>query len=128
MFDRRHLLVASAALPLLAVRAHAAPRAFTPAAFQAAQAAGRPILVEVSAPWCPTCRAQKPILSDLTASERFRGFVVLTVDFDSQKDVLRQLRVQMQSTLIVFRGTEEKGRSTGDTNRASIETLLAKAI
>jgi len=128
MFDRRRFLVASAALPLFAAQAHAAPQAFTQAAFQAAQAAGRPILVEVSAPWCPTCRAQKPILSDLTARERFRGFTVLTVDFDSQKDVLRQLRVQMQSTLIVFRGAEEKGRSTGDTNRASIEALLAKAI
>lgn len=128
MIDRRRLLAATAVLPFLAVPSHAAPQAFTAEAFEAAQAAGRPILIEVTAPWCPTCRAQKPILSDLTTSERFRDFVVLTVDFDSQKDVLRQLRVQMQSTLIVFRGAEEKGRSTGDTNRASIEALLGQAV
>lgn len=127
MIDRRRLLATSAILPFLTLPSRAAPRAFTAAAFQAAQAAGQPILIEVSAPWCPTCRAQRPILSDLTASPRFRDFVVLTVDFDSQKDVLRQLRVQMQSTLIVFRGAEEKGRSTGDTNRDSIAALLGKA-
>jgi hypothetical protein len=34
----------------------------------------------------------------------------------------------MQSTLIVFRGSEERGRSTGDTNRESIAALLGKAI
>lgn len=128
MINRRLLLAASAAVPFLGTASQAAAQAFTAAAFEAAQAAGRPILIEVTAPWCPTCRAQKPILSDLTASERFRDFVVLTVDFDSQKDVLRQFRVQMQSTLIVFRGTEEKGRSTGDTNRESIAALLGKAI
>jgi thioredoxin 1 len=36
--------------------------------------------------------------------------------------------VQKQSTLIVFKGRQEAGRSTGDTNASSIETLLAKAI
>lgn len=128
MIDRRSLFAASTALFLFPLRSRAAPQAFTAAAFEAAQAAGRPILIEVTAPWCSVCRAQKPILSDLTGSERFRGFVVLTVDFDSRKDVLRQFRVQRQSTLIVFRGAEEKGRSTGDTNRASIEALLGKAV
>jgi hypothetical protein len=34
----------------------------------------------------------------------------------------------MQSTLIVFKGKREAGRSAGDTNAASIEALLAKAI
>lgn len=128
MIDRRRLLAACAAVPFLGTASQAAAQAFTTAAFEAAQAAGRPILLEVTAPWCPTCRAQKPILSDLINSERFRNFVVLTVDFDRQKDVLSRFRVQMQSTLIVFRGSEERGRSTGDTNRESIAALLGKAI
>ncbi|QCK85731.1 thioredoxin family protein [Phreatobacter aquaticus] len=106
----------------------AGPIAFTPSAFQAAKASGQPILIEVTAPWCPTCRAQKPILSELTAQPRFAAMRVLTVDFDSQKDVLRSLNVQMQSTLIVFKGDREVGRSSGDTNRASIEALLAKTL
>ena len=101
---------------------------FNEAAFKSAQAAGKPMLVEVSAPWCPVCKAQKPILAELTASPKFKDLVMFEVDFDSQKDVLRQLNVQKQSTLIVYKGTKEVGRSTGDTNKASIEDLLNRAL
>lgn len=131
MIQRRHFLAfaAFATAPLFAARAqtNSATR-FTPAAFQAAQAAGQPILVEVTAPWCPTCRAQKPILSELLRQPRFASVRVFEVDFDSQKDVLRTLNVRMQSTLVVFNGARETGRSTGDTNRTSIEALLATAV
>ncbi len=82
----------------------------------------------MTAPWCPTCRAQQPILQKLTTDPRFRDLVFLTVDFDSQKDVLRSLNVQSQSTLVVFKGRQEVGRSAGDTNEASITALVAKSI
>ena len=39
---------------------------FDQKAFEAAQAAGKSILVDVSAPWCPVCRAQKPIVEKLS--------------------------------------------------------------
>ena len=59
---------------------------------------------------------------------QFKELVSLNIDFDSQKDLLRKFNVQMQSTLIVFKGKQETGRSTGDTNAGSIEALLGKAI
>ncbi len=131
MLSRRHLLsiLALSAAMLVPAQAFAAGKTpFSQKAFEAAQAAGRPILIDVSAPWCPTCRAQAPILSKLAAEPRFRNLAFFNVDFDSMKDVLRSLNVRSQSTLIVFRGRQEAGRSTGDTNPASIEALLAKAI
>ena len=97
-------------------------------AFEAAEAAGKPILIEVHASWCPTCKAQKPILSELTAQPKFGDLQIFYVDFDSQKDVVKGFNVQMQSTLITFHGKTETGRSVGDTERASIATLLDKAI
>lgn len=103
-------------------------KAFETKAFQAAQDAGRPILIEVSAPWCPTCKAQKPILARLAAKPKFKDFAVFEVDFDSQKEVLRMLNVRQQSTLLLFKEAKEVGRSTGDTDPASIEDLLNKAI
>lgn len=103
-------------------------KAFDAKAFQAAKAAGRPILVEVSAPWCPTCKAQKPILAELATKPKFKDFAVFEVDFDSQKEALRMLNVRQQSTLLTFKGAKEVGRSTGDTDPASIEDLLNKAI
>ncbi|MDP3544901.1 MAG: thioredoxin family protein [Phreatobacter sp.] len=129
MIHRRTFILAASALAAVpSLPASAAAQRFTQAAFAAAQAAGKPILVEVTAPWCPTCRAQQPILQKLTAEPRFRDLVFLSVDFDSQKDVLRALNVQSQSTLVVFRGGQEMGRSAGDTNAASIAALVAKSI
>jgi thiol-disulfide isomerase/thioredoxin len=93
-----------------------------------AQMEGKPILIEVTAPWCPTCKAQKPILSNLGKDPRFKDLVVFQIDFDTQKDLLRKFDVRMQSTLISYKGTKEVGRSTGDTNAASIEALLGKSI
>ncbi len=101
---------------------------FTPAAFEAAKKAGGPILVEVTAPWCPTCKAQKPILSELSAQPKFAKLAIFQVDFDSQKDALKMLGVQMQSTLISYKGDKEVGRSTGVTSRTAIEDQLNKSI
>lgn len=126
---RRVLLLAMPGAALLPGLARAAERApFTDAAFQAAQAAGRPILIEVTAPWCPTCRAQKPHVDAVAADPRMRDAVLLSIDFDSQKNALRRLSVQRQSTLIAFRGTEERGRATGVTDGAEIRALLLRAL
>ena len=97
-------------------------------AFKAAQAAGSPILVEIHADWCPTCKAQSPILDKLTADPKFKDLKVFRVDFDDMKPVVRQFGAQMQSTLIVFKGAAEMGRSVGDTKQASIATLLDKSL
>ena len=99
---------------------------FTQLAFAGAQHEGKPILVDISAPWCPVCAKQRPILSELMADPAFKDLVVYQVDFDSQKDVVRALGAQMQSTLVVFHGATEKGRSIGDTNAQSIKALLQK--
>ncbi|HVB81541.1 MAG TPA: thioredoxin family protein [Candidatus Binataceae bacterium] len=110
---------------LLAVPAFAAETVtFVQSQFVAAQKEGRPILVDIRASWCPTCAAQKPILERLTAKPEFKNLVVFTVDFDTQKDVVREFHAQMQSTLIAFKGTTETVRSVGDTEERSIEKLL----
>jgi thiol-disulfide isomerase/thioredoxin len=126
---RRAIIAAGLAISLASSAALAATKVpFTQASFEAAKQAGKPILIEVTAPWCPTCKAQAPILSELTGQARFKDLQTFTVDFDSQKDALKALNVRMQSTLIIFKGGKEIGRSTGDTKKASIEALLAKTL
>jgi thioredoxin 1 len=105
----------------------AAKAGFTQSAFETALASGESILVEVHAPWCPTCKAQAPILAELTAHPKFADLVVLQVDFDTQKDALRLLKAQRQSTLIIFKGGEEVDRSVGETRREQLAALLDKA-
>lgn len=132
MPDRRQVLFSAAAIAVGVVFAPvsyaASTAAFVQSDFDVAKTAGRSILIEVTAPWCPTCKAQKPILLDLTSDKKFKDLVIFQVDFDSQKDVLRRLNVRMQSTLITLKNGKETGRSTGDTDKGSISHLLDKAI
>jgi thioredoxin 1 len=117
----------AAAAPLPSASAGTAV-AFSPEAFKAAQAANSPILIEIHADWCPTCKAQLPILDKLTGDPRFANLKIFRVDFDAMKPVVREFGAQMQSTLIVFKGATEQGRSVGDTREASIAALLDKGL
>jgi thioredoxin 1 len=101
---------------------------FSAEAFKAAQEQGSPILVEIHADWCPTCKAQNPILEKLTADPKFKDLKIFRVDFDAMKPVVKQFGAQMQSTLIVFKGAREQGRSVGDTKEASIAALLDQSL
>jgi thioredoxin len=96
--------------------------------FAAAQKEGKPIVVDIFAVWCPVCRAQNPILTQLIRDPKYKDLVAFKVDFDEQKDTVRAFKAQQQSTLIVFKGGSETGRSVGDTNKDSIAALLDKAL
>src|SRR5262249_51969458 len=115
--------LAAAVLLAFSVVGHAA-QPFDDQSFKRAQAAGKTILVVVPASWWPTCRQQRPIIEQIEKEKP--NLVVYEVDFDTAKDALKHFRVQYQSTLIVFKGTKEIGRSTGDTDPARIRALVAK--
>jgi thioredoxin 1 len=130
IFHRSLLLAIVAAVALLgALPASAAEwKPFSAAAFAEAQKEGKSILVDIFAPWCPTCRAQNPILVLLTREPQFNNLVVFKVDFDNQKGDVRALKAQQQSTLIAYKGETEKGRSVGVTDEKSIAALVNSAL
>lgn len=101
---------------------------FDARAFQSAQESGRPILVEIHADWCPTCKAQLPILNKLSNEPGFVDLARFRVDFDSQKDVVKGFKTRMQSTLVLFKGKTELARSVGETSEDKIRAMLRKAI
>ena len=101
---------------------------FNRAAFDAAQAAGKPILIDIRADWCIVCARQKPIIEALATEPRFHELMIFEIDFDSQKDLVREFEAFRQATLIAFKGSEEVGRSIYDSQAHSIEALLDLTI
>jgi thiol-disulfide isomerase/thioredoxin len=131
MLARRTLILAAIVTTILlgVLPASAAEwKPFTQADFVAAKKDGMSILVDIFAVWCPVCRAQNPILTQLTREPEFNDLVVFKIDFDTQKADVRELKATSQSTLIAFKGETEKARSVGDTNPASIAALVKSAL
>jgi thiol-disulfide isomerase/thioredoxin len=96
--------------------------------FQAARDAGKPILVHITAPWCGECKLQKPIVAALAALPEYSGLTIFDVDFDTQKDALHVLKVQTQSTLVIYKAKAEVTRAVGITRRDAIEAILKQAL
>ena len=108
--------------------ATAAEVPFNQAQFDAARAAGEPVAVVFHADWCPTCRAQSPVLKELAQSSQLTALTLFKADFDSEKALKKSLGVTKQSTIVVFRRGKEIARSTGDTQHDSLAVLLRSAI
>lgn len=102
--------------------------AYTPAAFADAQAAGKTILVDVHADWCPTCRAQDPTLDELRADARLQNMVFMRINYDVDRDFLRSYRIPQQSTIVIFDGKTEINRSVAETNRERLRQFVFNAV
>lgn len=101
---------------------------FSQTGFDALTASGKPVVLDISATWCPTCKAQKPIIDSLMKQPAYRDVTLMTIDFDTEKPTLKKFKVSMQSTLVAFKGTQEVGRSVGDTSPVGLESLIRKTV
>ncbi|MDP4527683.1 thioredoxin family protein [Alkalimonas delamerensis] len=101
-------------------------QAFTETEFRQAQADNRLILIDVYAPWCPTCRRQHSVLNDYFAQNPNSDILVLQVDFDNQKDWVSYFKAPRQSTLALYRGEEQLWFSVAQTRENTIFAELKK--
>lgn len=121
--------LAAFACSTISTAAIAAPiQKYSNAALQAAQRAGKPVLVDVHADWCPTCRRQAPTIEAISRDPAFAKLVILKLDFDAQVAERTALGVRKQSTLIAFNGRNERTRATGITDPVQIRALAATAL
>lgn len=123
------ILISLVLLPSLSLSAIGANKeAFTQERFEALQADGKVILVDVYATWCPTCKKQQQALSQFQAENPEAEFHILVVDFDKNKKWVRQFRAPRQSTLLLYVGDRQHWFSVAETRYDVIAQELNKAI
>lgn len=125
MLTRRILPVAAM---LIAVAAWAGEVPYQKAAFDKALAEGRPAIVYFHADWCPTCKAQQPLVQELLKEPRMQDVTLFLADYDKEKGLKKALRVSSQSTFVVFKRGKEVARSTGQTDMEELAATFAKAL
>lgn len=96
---------------------------YSPAALNTAQQAGQRVALHFHAPWCPTCRAQETVFKGWQGDASVPG-TLLVVDYDSARDLRRNLGVRSQSTLIVYQGAKEVARVAGVTDADDLRATL----
>lgn len=125
-FAKIALMLSLSAMFSLAIAGEIKP--FNQQAFDQLTADGKPVVLDISATWCPTCKAQKPIISELMKQPAYKDVTTMMIDFDTDKALLKKFKVTMQSTLVAFKGSQEVARSVGDTSRDGIEGLIKKTV
>lgn len=93
---------------------------FTESRFKALQAENQPVLIDINAKWCSTCKAQGLVLDAYQRQHPNSGITVLKVDFDSQKPWVTYFKAPRQSTFVSFKGTEQVGFSIAETRASEI--------
>lgn len=99
---------------------------FTKEAYAKAMAEGKTTLVFFHAPWCPVCRAQEPkVLAHL--NDTAKDVVAFKVDYDSNVELRKEMKVDKQSTLILANGMKELARLSYKSDDASVKEFMSHA-
>jgi peroxiredoxin len=97
-------------------------------AFQQSQKNNEKILLHFHADWCPTCKAQKKVLSKLSQEGALKGITVYEVNYDEETAFKKEMKVTQQATFISFYGGAESGRVTGITGEEEIKTYIDNTL
>lgn len=120
--------LAAAAFALGATLAQALEvKPYSADALAAAQAAGKPVAVHFHADWCGTCKQQEKAIAQLKG-ESGLDVLLLVADYDKEKELRRAMKVRSQSTMVVFRGKDERARLGGDTEPGKFRQALRAAL
>jgi thioredoxin 1 len=86
-----------------------------------------PVLLDVSATWCPPCRAAAPVLTEL--ARRYQGKLkVVEVDGGESPALVARLGVRGFPTFLGFVGGKVVERRAGFAGKKALEGLAASIL
>lgn len=132
--NRRHILALLAALPFAAQMARAATVAvYSPEAVQTELAAGKTVVLDFSADWCPSCQSQGRTIARLRDENPgwASTMAFFVVDWDTYKnsDLAKQYGIINRGSLVLLKGdvvvTQTSTHSTEDALKAMFDQASA---
>ena len=98
-------------------------REITDATFQAVLAEGKPVVVDLWAPWCGPCRMMSPVMSEL--AEEYEGRIIVgKMNVDDNEEVPSNFNVMNIPTLLFFKNGQLVNRHVGAARKADLQPLF----
>ena len=120
-FAKNAIIITLASFLSLAMAGEIKP--FSQAGFDALTTAGKPVVLDISATWCPTCKAQKPILDGLMQQPAYKDVTLMTIDFDADK-ALSEIDEPTARTGDIFKLGKHRLMCGDSTDAIAVEKLM----
>ena len=98
---------------------------FTNEIFNKAQSDGKTVVVSSWIKYCTSCASQMKALKDV--EKDFNNLVYLNFDV-REKEIAKQLDIQFQTTLVIYKNNEEVYRSLGELSKDKIYKAINSVI
>lgn len=126
MLRRRNLFIICALILGLSGLIRQSQAAESKINLQALMAQKMPVLLEFGRGWCIPCKYMKPILDDMNRAYAGKA-IVMTVDMDVNKDLVRDFKIRMMPTQVFLSPDgKEFFRNEGTLEREQIAMVFAK--
>ena len=93
--------------------------------FKKAQSDGKVVVVSSWIKYCSSCASQMKVLNN--AKNEFKNIEYFTFEV-TNREIADLLKVQYQTTLLIFKNNKEVYRSIGETSREEIYKALKSSI
>ena len=98
---------------------------FTNEIFNKAQSDGKTVVVSSWIKYCTSCASQMKALKDV--EKDFNDLVYLNFDV-REKEIAKQLNIQFQTTLVIYKNDKEVYRSLGELSKDKIYKAINSVI
>ena len=93
--------------------------------FNKAQSDGKTVIVSSWIKYCTSCASQMKALKDV--EKDFDNLIYLTFDV-TNREIAKQLNIQFQTTLVIYKNNEEVYRSLGELTKDKIYKAINSVI
>ena len=93
--------------------------------FNKAQSDGKTVVVSSWIKYCTSCASQMKALKDV--EKDFNNLIYLTFDV-TNREIAKQLNIQFQTTLVIYKNNKEVYRSLGELSKDKIYKAINSVI